>query len=366
MHPLKRLLIILCTLFINMCFAQNNLILSSANGKVFKVLEKGKAFNTIPQAHVVIEKIMKDTLYAELEFENRKKYPVTIYLLEQGLSSKNKEYNYQVECNDVNLNLRFTGVFDILPFPNPLVPAKPIIDTSRKYRNQTFGRLCQLKEGKPLYFNNIPKDGICLTTMPAEYMNYTALLISKAEVQDHKYTIVENVCRNNCLSVDQLGVLLKHIEYEIEKLKIVRLAYYSLVDPANKKNLEKAFRFEPSINELNAFLKTAEENRIKTSNGCSTAASQMLIDKYALRLSSFGNDAERFEAFRKGYADLCYSADHAILILSKFIHDREKLDAAKLLYFNCVEKDKFLKVAEVFSYNQTSSELKDFIDKQRQ
>ena len=351
-------------LFAVTSFAQNNASLSSTDGKVFRVFEKGKVFNTIPQAHVVLEKLMKDTLYLELEFENKKKFPVTIYLLEQGLPSKNKEFNYSVECDNTNLKLDFTGVYDIIPLPNPLVPKKPVIDTSQKYKNNILGHFCELKEGKALYFNNIPKSRICASAMPAEYLNHAALLISKAEVPEQKFTIIENVCRNNCITVEQLNTLLKYIEFEIEKLKMVQIAYPNLVDPSNKKNLEKSFRLESAINELNIFLKTADDGKIKIINGCSKAASQMIIDNYAAKLAVFGTDAERFEAFKKGYADLCYSTNQAELILSKFIHDREKLDAAKLLYPYCVEKETFIKLSDLFSYKQTGSELKDFIDKQ--
>jgi len=351
--------------FASTTFAQNNASLSSTDGKVFRVIVNGTIFNTIPQAHVVMEKIMRDTLHLELEFENKKKFPAIIYLLEQGVPAKNKEFNYSVAYDNTNLKLNFTGVYDIIPLPDPLVPKKPIIDTSQKYKNNILGHFCELKEGKPLYYNNIPKNRLCSIAMPAEYLNYAALLLAKAEVPEQKYTIVENVCRNNCISVEQLNTLLIYVGFEIEKLKMVRIAYPSLVDPANKKNLEKSFKLESAVNELNTFLKTADEAKTRANNGCTKAASQMIIDNYAAKLAVFGTDAERFEAFKKGYSDLCYSTDQAELILNKFIHDREKLDAAKLMYSYCVEKENFLKVAELFSYKQTGSELKDFIDKQK-
>ena len=92
-------------------------------------------------------------------------------------------------------------------------------------------------------------------------MRYTALLVAKAEVPDQKFTVVETVCRNNCINVSQLNLLLHYIDYEIEKLKLIRIAYSHLVDPANKKNLEKSFRFESSIKALNDFLNNPEENK---------------------------------------------------------------------------------------------------------
>jgi len=345
-------------------YAQNNVTLTSVNGKTFKVSIAGKTWNNKLQGSVLLEKILKDTLLIELEFENKKKLPATLYLLEQGLPCKNKEFNYKVEFNDVTLKLYFIGIYDIIPLPNPIVPAKPIRDTTPVINNNLFEHFCEVKDGKAIYFNNLPKTGVCTTAMPQTYLRYTALLVSKAEVQDQKFVVVENVCRNNCLNVAQLSALLTYIDYEIEKLKLIRTAYSNLVDRENKKNLEKSFRFESSINALNSFFNNPAEIKQSGQSKCTVAASEMLISHYVERLSSYGTDSERFEALKKGYADLCYSTNQVSLILTKFIHDREKLDASKLLYFNCVEKSTFMNVAEVFSYNQTKSELKDFLEKQ--
>lgn len=355
-------------LFFSLCanflFGQNNVNLTSMNGKTFKVTSSGKTWNTIPQANLYMEKIVKDTFIVELEFANKKKITSTLYLLEQGMPCKNKEFNYKVDFNGVSLKLNFVGVYDIVPLPNPIVPKKPIVDSTPVLKKGIYEHFCEIKDDKPIYFNNIPKIGTCSLAMPESYMRYTALLIAKAEVQDQKFMVVETVCRNNCMSVGQLSSLLSYIDYEIEKLKLIRVAYSHLVDPANKKNLEKNFRFDSSVKALNDFLNNPEEIKQSSENKCTVAASDMLVARYVERLSSYGTDSERFEALKKGYTELCYSANQVTLILSKFIHDREKLDAAKLLYFNCVEKINYMSVAEVFAYNQTKSDLKDFIDKQ--
>lgn len=362
---MRKIVISLLILFsVNFLFAQNNVNLTSLNGKTFKVTSSGKTWNTLPQASLYMENIMQDTFVIELEFENKKKITSTFYLLEQGVPCKNKEFNYKVDFNDVILKVNFTGVYDIIPLPNPIVPNKPIADTTPVLKKGVYEHFCEIKDGKAIYFNNIPKTGTCTIAMPESYLRYTALLVAKAEVQDKKFAVVETVCRNNCMSVAQLSRLLNYVDYEIEKLKLIRTAYLHLVDQANKKNLEKNFRFESSIKALNDFLNNPEEIKQATENKCTVAASEMLISKYLDRLGSYGTDSERFEALKKGYSELCYSTNQVSLILSKFIHDREKLDAAKLLYFHCVEKAGYLIVGEVFSYNQTKSELKDFIDKQ--
>jgi hypothetical protein len=262
------------------------------------------------------------------------------------------------------MKIFFTGVYNIIPLPEPMIPARPVIDTSTKNKNRQFGHLCELKEKDIIYFNNLPKESHCKDPMPSEFLNYINILMTGAAVEEYKIEIAENVCRNNCLNVEQLNQLLKYIDYEIEKLKLVRLAYFNLTDQANQKNLAGSFRFESSLNELNQFLKNADQYKPANDAGCKTKADQKLVDHYVQNLSAPSNDSERFDVFKKSYNDLCYSVQQVVLILNTFIHDREKLEAAKLLYFNCTEKEKYQDISQVFSYNQTISELKEFIDKQ--
>ncbi len=361
-----RFLAILLVLFFTLGLsAQNAVSLTSIDGKPFKVILKDTAFNKQWEAHVLIEKIKSDTLRLEIECENKKKYPATLYLLDKGMPTRFKEFAYTLSTESSKLDLRYTGIYELVPLPNPLVPKKPIVDTSLKYRNSLLGHLCELKDGKPLYFNNLPKEGICKTAMPAEYLKHANLLMSKAQVQDEKYAITENICRNNCLSVSQFKTLLGYIDYEVEKLKLVRVGYFNLTDPENQKELEKSFRFESSVNELNLFLKNPEPYRIKSSAACSQASSQKEMEEYQAKFSAFTNDSQRLEFLKKTYTELCYSTEQVTSLLQKFIHDREKLEAAKLLYFKCAQRNDYLKVTEAFSYNQTASELKDFIDKQQ-
>lgn len=363
---MKYIWIICFTACLTLLRAQNNLSLSSIDGKAFRVIAEGKIFNETPQAHVLMEKLRKDTLQLEIEFENRKKFPATVYLLEKGVACNNKEFNYKVEFDGINLKLRFATVYDVLPAPGLLVPARPVADTSKKQKNTMMGRFCELKEGKPVYFNNLPKEGRCIVAMPSEYMGYVELLMAKAGTPDQKFTITENVCRNNCITVEQLAALLGYVDYEVDKLKLVRIAYPVLTDPANKGQLNASFRFEASKKELADLFKTADTSPATPGNNiCRQAASQMAVETYAERLRVCNNDTERYEVLKKGYASLCYSAAQVTLVLDKFIHDREKLEAAKLLYYYCVEKDSFMNISSVFSYGQTRNELKDFIDKQQ-
>jgi len=346
-------------------FAQNNVRLFSGKGELFTITVFDSVQNKTPQTNVLITSVADDSLKIKIELENKLKTETTLLIFEKGRATKNKEFNYRINVEQDKIKISYAGYYDIVSLPSPLVPEKPVIDTTAKYKNTRLGHFCELKDGKPVYYNNIPKNGNCTTAMPPEYLNYINLLMLKAQVSDDKYIIADNVCRNNCLSVEQLSFVLKYIDYELEKLKLIKTAYFNITDPDKKSGLEKLFRFESSIIELNSFFKVALDQKIKTTSNCTVPSSTVEIKTFEDNLSVYNNDSQRFETFKKTYENYCYSKDQVVAVLSKFIHDREKLDAAKMLYFRCTEKENFLLILDTFSYNETGSELKDFIAKQK-
>lgn len=362
---MKFIFILLLTLLLNLTFAQNNIRVFSAKGELFYLTAFDSLQNKTPQTNVLISSVVDDSLRIKIELENKLKTEFILLIFEKGKPAKNKEFNYKVIVEQNNIKISYAGYYDIVKLPKPLVPEKPVIDTNAKYKNTQLGHFCDLKDSKPAYFNNIPKSEKCTAAMPAEYLNYTNLLMLKAQVSDDKYIIADNVCRNNCLSIDQLNFVLKYIDYELEKLKLIKTAYFNITDLEKKKELEKSFRFESSINELNAFFKVAVDEKVKIASNCTAPSSAEEIKIFEDNLNVYNNDSQRFETFKKLYENYCYSKDQVVLILTKFIHDREKLDAAKMLYHRCTEKQNFLLISDTFSYNETINELKDFIVKQK-
>jgi hypothetical protein len=357
-------IIFFCTLLFSIS-SQNNLNLYSVSGDAFNLYTNGKLINEIAQASVLNGKIMTDTLRVKVEFANKLTGEGIIYLLEKGKPIKNTEFNYSIDVKNNKVKFNFEGTKQIVDPPNPLVPLKPVVDTTFKYRNNVLGHYCELKDGKAMYFNNLPKTGDCVIPMPAAYINYLNILMAKAQIDDDKFSIAENTTRNNCYNVAQLNKILLHIVFEIEKIKLIKLSYFHLTDKQNVKNLDSTFKLESSKRELAVFLKNTDQYKVKSGVNCLTADKTTDIDQFAANLGVYPNDTERFAVFKKVYSDHCYSVAQAKLILNQFIHDREKLDAAKLLYFYSIEKNIFLSLSDVFSYTSSASELKEFIDKQQ-
>ena len=337
----------------------------SSNGELFKLSVNNKLFNKHEEANVLVLQVMGDTITIKVEFTNNLKTEKKIYLLEKTKPVTLKEFNYKVENIKNKLIISFININDIQKTISPLVPAKPIIDTSNKYRNNVLGHFCELKNDKPIYFNNLPKDGICKTAMSNDYINYIVLLMTKTEVPDDKYNVLENVFRNNCVSISQTTVLLKYVDYEVEKLKLIKLAYYSFTDKSNAKDLENNFKYESSKNELQNYLNEAKTKKQLFLSQCQKATNDTIINSFIEKLKVFNTDNERYQTFKKIYISYCYSSEQVKQLLQTFIHDREKLDAAEQLYYYCIDRQNYLQISNVFSYKQTESDLKDFIEKQK-
>lgn len=345
--------------------AQNNLRLVSAQGELFKVYYREKALQERPQANVLIEGIKEDTLYLKLEFEGGQKYGALIYFFEQGKTVQHKEFDYRIAPDKNKVKIDFIGLYAIEKLPDPLVPKQPLLDTSSKYKNTILGHFCEMKDGKALYFNNVPKEGTCVKAMPVEYLNYVAILMKKADMPDERYRLAEDVCRNNCINISQLNTLVSYIDFEVEKLKLIRLAYFNVVDPSNQKDLEKSFRFEASRNALNDFFKNSGDYKLKTHCTCVKATEPSELEGLYVLLKACTNDSQRYDTFSKNCSAYCYNSAQVKEILQKFIHDREKLEVAKRAYYQCVDKTNFLSISEVLSYNQSISELQDFVARQQ-
>src|SRR4051812_10569964 len=155
--------------------AQNNARLLSTDGKLFRVFINNSAVNKTAQAEVLLENIKQDTVLLKIEFENNTKYDATIYLLEKGVKTVNKEFDYTLSLDKNKAALLFSGIYEIVPLPEPIVPEKVQADTSGKYRNGTLDHFCELKDGKPVYYNNLPKEGSCVNPMPDGYLNYVTI-----------------------------------------------------------------------------------------------------------------------------------------------------------------------------------------------
>jgi len=346
-----------------LCFAQNTVRLLCDDGNLIKVYRNDRPLNKTPQAGVSLENIKDDTLYLKIEFEGSSaRHGVTLYLLRKGRPVDSTEFNYRVRLHKKNLLLQYMGAYPQQDLPATIVPEKKQpADSSRAGQ---YGRYCELQNGEPVYYNNLPAAGTCSRAMPDEFLGYAAQLIKKLNSHRATYGIIENTLNNNCVSTEQLNTLLGNLEDDLERLKLIELGYYHVIDPQNHKALVRPLRLDASHRELERFLAHAGDQNSRLAASCASPSPEEEIRKLSDNLAALMSDGQRANYIESVYSNYCFSIRQVLSLLQKFVHDREKLQVARLLYFKCSEKAGYSEVSKAFSYPQYIKEFQDFLEKQ--
>lgn len=351
--------------FTSTVLSQNNIIIFSSNAGLFTANIQVSLPTEMMQQEVKFTSVQKDTLDVTITTKDNLSHTQRLFLLQKAKPVKNKEFIYSLELNTESKKLRlvFMSVHDLKPLPDPLLPEKPALDTSYKWRNNVFGTLFELKEGKPIFFYNIPKNGDCKEGMPQTDLDHAKTFLGRVKSSIEKYDHAKEIVKNNCLTCLQLSVLLRTIEYELDKLKLVKEAYVNLVDKNELKTLESTFRFESSKKEFKDMV-ADPKNMIPSQNKitCTKAETDSIVIKLASDIKLFSTDYERFQFMKEKGALYCFSSAQFKSMLELFVHDREKLDLTKLFYNNITDKENLSVIKEVFSYKESIVNLEAFIN----
>lgn len=346
-------------------FSQNNIIIFSSNAGKFSATVDGIATQGEMQQEFKFMSVKKDTLEVIINSQGNLIHKQRLYLMQKAKPVKNKEFIYSLELNTESKKLRlvFISVHDLKPLPDPLLPEKPAVDTSYKWRNNVFGTLFELKDGKPIFYYNIPKNGLCKEGISTTNLGHAKTLLIRDKSSIEKYAHAKEIVKSNCMSCEQLSALLKAIEFELDKLKLVKDAYVNLVDKNELKTLEASFRFESSKKEF-ADMLADPKSMIPAQNKvtCTKAETDSIVKLLASDIKLFSSDYERFQFMKEKAALFCFNSAQFKGILELFIHDREKLDLTKLFYNNITDKENISVIKDVFSYNESVVNLENYIN----
>lgn len=94
----------------------------------------------------------------------------------------------------------------------------------------------------------------CVYPMGTSDFNAAKASISSKSFEDSKVTVAKQVIDANCLSTRQVKEIMQLMTFEENKLTIAKYAYTKTTDPNNYFQLNDAFTFESSIDELNAYI----------------------------------------------------------------------------------------------------------------
>ena len=96
----------------------------------------------------------------------------------------------------------------------------------------------------------------CPYPMPTQQFEQVKQSIASKSFEDSKLTIAKQVISSNCILSSQVKDILKLFSFEDTRLDLAKYAYGYTYDIANYYQLNDAFTFESSIQDLNDYIKT--------------------------------------------------------------------------------------------------------------
>jgi hypothetical protein len=88
---------------------------------------------------------------------------------------------------------------------------------------------------------------------PADFERAKASIASKG-FDESRLTIAKQIVGSNCLTSAQVGELMRIFGFEETRLDFAKFAYGHTFDIGNYYQVNDAFQFESSIDELNAYI----------------------------------------------------------------------------------------------------------------
>lgn len=271
-------------------FAQStNINVFSDKGERFWVIINGIKQNTKASQHVKITNLMGDFWKMRVVFENQ-----NIPEISQNVGSmeKNQELTYQVKQNRKGAFV--IRMFSITPISSsggnnaettvPYHPTEnPDNETTREPNNPAGFSLNVNDKGmdikvnvegfktdisaqdpyknntntSPNFNNNTNNNsGNCWQAMGAMDFSNAKKAVKSESFEENKIQVAQQFTKNNCLTVNQITEVLGAFTFEETKLEYAKYAYDFCYDKANYYQLNSAFTFSNSKDELNEFLKT--------------------------------------------------------------------------------------------------------------
>lgn len=101
-----------------------------------------------------------------------------------------------------------------------------------------------------------PSGNGCLYPMSSSDFAKAKESVKSKSFEDSKLTVAKQILNTNCLSSAQVKEIMQLFTYEETKLDWAKFAYGKTTDPGNYYQLNDAFTFETSIEELNNYIKS--------------------------------------------------------------------------------------------------------------
>lgn len=162
---------------------------------------------------------------------------------QNGSTSINMNINMNIEDNtqsqpepthnsNMNINFNVQESNTTQPAPEPVQTTKP----------------------EPVHVSGYTGKVGCTPPTSAERVEDMAKTVEKQTFNDDKVRVTKQIIRTNCMTLDQLLILLNNFDWDDGKLEIAKFAYDYVYDLENYYKVYDLFTFSSSGEELEEFL----------------------------------------------------------------------------------------------------------------
>lgn len=294
------LLLLSLMFFTDMSFAQNNLTVFSEDGLPFYLILNGIRQNEQPETNVRLENLSADYYTSKIIFndgslgEIEKKFlnvtspeckPCDVtYKIKYSKKGElvMKPFNFSSLATAPPPPANVTVVnYNTAPMPPPVIGMQ-VTETTTTHSTGTSDNVSMGVNvgGFNMGVNVNVNDGYggstthtstttTTTTMPTQTVvveevgcppmsssSYSALLnsVNSKSFGDDKLAVAKQATRSNCLSVNQIIGVMNTFDFEDNRMEFAKHAYNSCSDPQNYFQVNDAFEFESSIEELDEYI----------------------------------------------------------------------------------------------------------------
>jgi hypothetical protein len=159
----------------------------------------------------------------------------------------------------VNVNQTPTGVQDQMQIPEFQTPEGVITHTQT---STSLSMTQQVNNPNPQQVTMLPQPtqalspSNCLKPMDANEFLTAKQSIASKSFEDSKLTLAKQIASSNCLLSSQVKEIMQLFSFEDSRIEFAKYAYKYTYDKKNYYQINDAFKFESSIDELNEYLKT--------------------------------------------------------------------------------------------------------------
>lgn len=290
-------LLFICCLSFN--YAQNRVTIFSEDGEQFYLILNGIRQNENPETNVQVQGLTSDYYTAKIIFNNEQLEDIDKkFLMATGEGCKPCDVTYKIKYDKKGVMVlkpfSFSSLavvsppptnvqvvqFNTKPMPAPLLGVQITETTTTTTTNSGDNVNVGVNVGGINMGVNVNvNDGYGQTTTHSTTTTYTSQTVTQTPVyddvcypmnesnfnnlvnsisdksfDDSKLTLAKQATSANCLKASQIKRLLELFSFEDSKLELAKHAYSYCFDPQNYYQVNDAFTYESSIEELDEYI----------------------------------------------------------------------------------------------------------------